>query len=81
MSTGWIVLGVIVVLVLFAFAAYNRLVSLSQRDIDMTGVIPLPPERKRKGPASSGMQVKVPFGPLRKSVVPTLRLSCSQLDI
>ena len=31
MSTGWIVLGVIVVLVLFAFAAYNRLVALSQR--------------------------------------------------
>ena len=28
MSTGWIVLGVIVVLVLFAFAAYNRLVAL-----------------------------------------------------
>eukprot|EP01035_Chromulina_nebulosa_P001026 gene1026-1391_t len=31
MSTGWIILGVIVVLVLFAFAAYNRLVALSQR--------------------------------------------------
>src|ERR1043166_5112833 len=31
MSTGWIVLGVIIVLVLFAFAAYNRLVALSQR--------------------------------------------------
>ena len=31
MSTGWIVLGVIVILVLFAFAAYNRLVALSQR--------------------------------------------------
>jgi LemA protein len=31
MSTGWIVLGVIVVLVLFAFAAYNRLVALRQR--------------------------------------------------
>ena len=31
MSTGWIVIGVIVVLVLFAFAAYNRLVALSQR--------------------------------------------------
>jgi LemA protein len=31
MSTGWIVLGVIVVLVLFAFGAYNRLVALSQR--------------------------------------------------
>ncbi|HEY4203619.1 MAG TPA: LemA family protein [Xanthobacteraceae bacterium] len=31
MSTGWIVLGVIVVLVFFAFAAYNRLVALSQR--------------------------------------------------
>src|SRR5580693_840068 len=31
MSTGWIVLGVFVVLVLFAFAAYNRLVALSQR--------------------------------------------------
>ena len=31
MSTGWIVLGVIVVLVLFAFAAYNRLVALGQR--------------------------------------------------
>ena len=28
MSTGWIVLGVLVVL---AFAAYNRLVALSQR--------------------------------------------------
>jgi len=31
MSTGWIVLGVIVILVLFAFAAYNRLVALGQR--------------------------------------------------
>src|SRR5437588_11182702 len=31
MSTGWIVLGVIVVLVIFAFSAYNRLVALSQR--------------------------------------------------
>src|ERR1700753_1516607 len=31
MSTGWIVLGVIVVLVIFAFGAYNRLVTLSQR--------------------------------------------------
>jgi hypothetical protein len=29
--SGWIVLGVIVVLVLFAFGAYNRLVALSQR--------------------------------------------------
>ncbi len=31
MSTGWIVLGVIVLIVLFAFGAYNRLVALSQR--------------------------------------------------
>ncbi|KAA0078522.1 LemA family protein [Tardiphaga sp. P9-11] len=31
MSTGWIVLGVIVVLIVLAFAAYNRLVALSQR--------------------------------------------------
>ena len=31
MSTGWIVLGVLVVLVFFVFAAYNRLVALSQR--------------------------------------------------
>src|ERR1700750_1622639 len=31
MSTGWIVLGVIVVLVLFAVAAYHPLVALSQR--------------------------------------------------
>src|SRR6201992_415314 len=31
MSTGWIVLGVIVVLVIIAFGAYNRLVTLSQR--------------------------------------------------
>src|SRR5438477_12406924 len=31
MSSGWIVLGIIVVLVLFAFGAYNRLVALSQR--------------------------------------------------
>ncbi len=31
MSTGLIVLGVIVVLVVFAFAAYNRLVALNQR--------------------------------------------------
>ena len=31
MSTGWIVLGVIVILVLFAIGAYNRLVALSQR--------------------------------------------------
>jgi LemA protein len=31
MSTGWIVLGIIVILVLFAFGAYNRLVALGQR--------------------------------------------------
>src|SRR5258708_6867609 len=31
MSTGWIVLGVIVILALFAFGAYNRLVALGQR--------------------------------------------------
>ena len=31
MSTGWIVLGVIVILILFALGAYNRLVALSQR--------------------------------------------------
>src|ERR1700752_1268278 len=31
MSSGWIVLGVIVVLVIFAFSAYNRLVALGQR--------------------------------------------------
>ena len=31
MSSGWIVLAVIVVLVIFAFSAYNRLVALSQR--------------------------------------------------
>ncbi|CAN5515407.1 LemA family protein [soil metagenome] len=31
MSSGWIVLIVLVVLVLFAFAAYNRLVALRQR--------------------------------------------------
>src|SRR5882757_9166177 len=31
MSTGWIVLGVLVILVLFAFGAYNRLVALGQR--------------------------------------------------
>src|SRR6266567_2577571 len=31
MSTGWIVIGVIVIIALFAFAAYNRLVALSQR--------------------------------------------------
>jgi LemA protein len=31
MSTGWIVIGVLVILVLFAFASYNRLVVLSQR--------------------------------------------------
>jgi len=29
--SGWIVLGIIVVLVFFAFGAYNRLVTLSQR--------------------------------------------------
>jgi LemA protein len=29
--SGWIVLGIIVVLVLFAFGAYNRLVALNQR--------------------------------------------------
>jgi len=31
MSSGWIVLGILVILVLFAFGAYNRLVTLSQR--------------------------------------------------
>ena len=29
--SGWIILGILVVLVLFAFIAYNRLVALSQR--------------------------------------------------
>src|SRR5437588_5089243 len=31
MSTGWIVIGALVVLVVFALGAYNRLVALSQR--------------------------------------------------
>src|SRR5689334_25247754 len=31
MSSGWIVLGIIVVLVIFAFSAYNRLVAMAQR--------------------------------------------------
>ena len=31
MSSGWIVLGIIVILILFAVGAYNRLVTLSQR--------------------------------------------------
>ena len=30
MSSGWIVLGIVVILVLFALGAYNRLVALSQ---------------------------------------------------
>lgn len=31
MSSGWILLGIVAVIVLFAFTAYNRLVALSQR--------------------------------------------------
>ena len=31
MSTGWIVLGIIVIVILFAIGAYNRLVALRQR--------------------------------------------------
>jgi LemA protein len=31
MSSGWIVLGIIVVLVIFVFSTYNRLVTLGQR--------------------------------------------------
>src|SRR6059058_6528800 len=31
MSSGWIVIGILVIVVLFAFGAYNRLVALSQR--------------------------------------------------
>lgn len=31
MSSGWILLGVVVIIALFVFAAYNRLVALSQR--------------------------------------------------
>src|SRR5512141_1923700 len=31
MSSGWLVLGILVILVLFAVGAYNRLVTLSQR--------------------------------------------------
>src|SRR6202165_5430335 len=31
MSTGWIVLGILVILILFAMGAYNRLVALGQR--------------------------------------------------
>src|SRR6185312_9104175 len=31
MSTGWIIIGIIVIAVLFAVAAYNRLVALGQR--------------------------------------------------
>ncbi|GAB1715255.1 MAG: hypothetical protein NTAFB05_02970 [Nitrobacter sp.] len=31
MSSGWIILGVIVVIALFALVAYKRLVALSQR--------------------------------------------------
>src|SRR5213596_3862126 len=31
MSSGWIVIGILVIVVLFAFGAYNRLVALGQR--------------------------------------------------
>ena len=31
MSAGWIILGIVILVVIFAFAAYNRLVALSQR--------------------------------------------------
>ena len=31
MSTGWIILGIIVLIAIFAFGAYNRLVALAQR--------------------------------------------------
>jgi LemA protein len=31
MSSGWVVIGILVIIVLFAFGAYNRLVALSQR--------------------------------------------------
>ena len=31
MSSGWILIGVIVVIALFVFGAYNRLVALAQR--------------------------------------------------
>ena len=30
MSSGWIILGILVILVLFAFGAYNRLVALTK---------------------------------------------------
>jgi Uncharacterized conserved protein len=62
MSSGWIVLGVIVVLVIFAFGAYNRLVALRQRvdqsfadvDVQLKQRHDLNPEPGRNGEGLCG---------------------------
>ena len=48
--------------------------------MDMTGVIPLPPERKRYLADGWRAMVKTPKGPSAEMRCPGTMLSCSQLD-
>ena len=54
--------------------------SPSARLIDIRGVMPLPPERKRYFSAGWSAQVNSPIGPMARTSMPGTRLSCSQFD-
>src|SRR5690606_42122295 len=56
------------------------LVSKNQRVIDITGVMPTPPERNSTLSAGKSMALNSPTGPCTGNWSPSLRLSCNQLE-
>ena len=54
--------------------------SAISRSIDITGVIPEPPDRNRYFRAGASGRRKVPRGPCARTEAPGVRLSCSQFD-
>ncbi|MCY1447273.1 hypothetical protein D9M71_638840 [compost metagenome] len=58
----------------------SPLVSKNQRAMDITGVMPTPPERYSTLSAGKSMALKRPTGPCTASWSPSLRLSWIQLE-
>ena len=50
------------------------------RVIDISGVTPLPAERKRYSGAGCSARLNRPYGPATCRVSPTVRVSCSQFE-
>ena len=57
-----------------------RPASASARSIDMTGVMPEPPDTSSNGPSPAAGSVNAPDGPMPRSSWPGLGWSCSQFD-